>query len=215
MLAEEEEEEAVKAVAKKAKKLRQQLNPAAASQAQPAQQIRASRCSSKCGDVISGSGADPAPKPSTDASAAWRVTSQASAAKDQGPELAGTQSSALSVSGLATYIAAAAKAAHSLCSDDPSSSRQDSVYAGQAGGSPGAIHKLLGCPRIKVSPDCIVCRLITASQSSHGRLVYVYVLRLGKTQQRIIDNLSRSIQPISHEMCPKQLQDLMPWACVH
>lgn len=196
--------------------MRQQLNPAAAaSQGQPAQQIRASRCSSKCGGVISGSGADPAPKPSTDASAAWRSKSQASAAEDQGPELAGTQSSALSDSGLATYIAAAAEAANSLCSDDPSSSCQDSVYAGQAEGSPEANHELLCRLLIKVSPDSIVCRLITASQSSHVRLVYVYVLRLGKTQQRIIDNLSRSIQPISHEMCPKQLQDLMPLACVH
>ena len=165
----EEDEEAAKVAAKKAKKLRQKLKKQQQSKDSQLSNLDPYDAAASLESSMQGSGAHPAAEQSTDTSAdqdslgqVSAVASQVSAAKDQEPEAA-NQNSADPSSGLATsaaaqtgHKAAAVAVSCPLFSGGPSSSCEGSRDTGPAGGSPGAIHKLLCCPLTNVSRDCIM-----------------------------------------------------------
>ena len=146
----EEDEQAARATAKKAKKLRQKLKKQQqAKRSQPSsldpEDAAAHLTSMQVVDVD---------QPGAQTSAALHAPSQASPpeelraesmTQDQGSGVAG------SVAEKTERMTSPAEASSALFSVAQSSTVQDSVGPGQAGGSPGAIHQLLCCPLTKVT----------------------------------------------------------------
>lgn len=145
----EEDEQAARAAAKKAKKLRQKLKKQ--------QQVKGSQPSSLDAEDaaarLTSMQVVDVDQPGAQTSAALRVPSQASPeelraesmTQDQGSGFAG------SVAEKTEHKTSPAEASSALSSVAQSSTVQDSVGPGQAGGSPGAIHQLLCCPLTKVT----------------------------------------------------------------